>query len=50
MEIEIDGMKLTMDPKRAVVRVELPSGGHIEKQGITEVLLFLLLAKAQKTK
>ena len=40
MEIELAGMKVELDPQRAMVRIHLPSGGHIEKQSIEVVLLF----------
>ena len=44
MEIEVAGMQVAMDPKRAMVKITLPGGGFIEKQGVEIVLLFGILA------
>lgn len=53
MEIEIAGLKATLDAKSAMVRVDLQGGGHILKQGVEVVLLFgilVALTKGAKTK
>lgn len=44
MEIDIAGMKVTLDTKSAMVRVDLPGGGNILKQSVEVVLLFGILA------
>lgn len=49
MEIDVAGMNVTMDPKRAMVKIALPGGGFIEKQGVEVVLLFGILAALTKT-
>jgi len=48
VEIELQGMKVTLDPARANVRIVLPGGGHIEKMGVESVLLFGILAALQR--
>lgn len=53
MEIDIVGMKATLDPKRLMVRIQSApnqgvEGGHWEKQGVEVVLLFGILAALTK--
>jgi hypothetical protein len=48
VEIDIAGMKVTLEPARANVKVVLPGGGHIEKMGVEMVLLFGILAALTK--
>lgn len=49
MEIDIAGMTIQLDPKRAFVRIAMPGGAFIEKQGVEVVLLFGILAALTKT-
>ena len=50
MEIEVAGMKVSLDPNRAIVRVTNPEKGTFwEKQGVEVVLFFGILAALTKT-
>lgn len=49
MEVDVAGMKLTLDPKRCMVKAQAPDGGSSwEKQGVEAVLLFGILAALSK--
>ena len=44
MQIEVGDMKVTLDPNRAMVTVESPTGSKWDKQGVEVVLYFGILA------
>ena len=54
MEIDVAGMKVALDPRRAMVRIqgkspdETRGGPSWEKQGVEVVLLFGILAALTK--
>ena len=50
MDIDVAGMKVTLDPKRCMVKATAPNGATSwEKQGVEAVLLFGILAAVTKS-